>query len=465
MTVAAQMVRLIEEVSGIVIPEHDLTRLGQMVQARAEANDSTPERYLRQLRLDSAHPEWRTLLSLITVKESFLYRAPQQFRALAEQILPELTAKRVLRTLRAWCAGCARGEEATTLAIVLADSPHMAGWDWRILATDVDEAALDDARRGLYGGRAVATVPAHVLERFFEPRGQRYQLLPALRSRIEYRQLNLIRQPLEVPEAPFDLIFLRNVLIYFRVESQRRVLASVAEMLVPDGRFFVGPSESLAQRCDRLTPIDLGDCFCYRRCTDAERTTVELMPRPRPRSATAVARPERKPNEQAAKVSAPVATPTPAAAKQPAPGEALAPPAPTPETAAIHARIVEALSANRAGEARNLVGEWLPRLPEDAVIRAFMGLVHDVSGENEAAVQAYRAALYLEPRLSQVRYLLARCLERLGWQAPAQRELRQVLGMASGTQLLLPGSDRLGLPSVRQVETACRDALAKSKER
>ena len=263
---AVELARLVEEVSGNVVPPAHLPFLEQAAAARVRATGHRDlAAYVASLRRGALAGEWSALLPLVTINESYLYRTPQHFAALERVLLPALMAARAdRRRLRLWSAGCARGEEPATLAIVLAETPALAGWDWRILATDVDEVALAAARGGRFGERAVANVPPGHRERHFERQGGEYVLAPALRSRIEYRVLNLVHEPLVAAGGPFDVLFLRNVLIYFRPESQRRVAAAVAQHLAPDGRLFLGPAETLWQLTDALEPVDLGDCFCYR---------------------------------------------------------------------------------------------------------------------------------------------------------------------------------------------------------
>ena len=279
---AAELARMIEEVSGNVVPAAHLPFLAQAAETRVRATGHRDlAGYVASLRRGALTGEWSALLPLVTVNESYFFRTPQHFDALVRTVLPDLLAARAPgRRLRLWSAGCARGEEPATLAIVLAESPGAAGWDWRILATDVDEEALATARHGAYAERSVAQVAGPIRDRHFTRRGDQLVLSPALRAHIEYRVLNLVREPFADPGGPFDVVFLRNVLIYFRVESQRRVAAAVASTLAPDGVLFLGPAETLWQISDELEPVDLGDCFCYRRKRPHPPTSVTGDPGP-----------------------------------------------------------------------------------------------------------------------------------------------------------------------------------------
>ena len=202
--------------------------------------------YVRALAAHQIEGEWATLVSLVTIKESYFFRAPQQFDAILKSALPVLLrARAATRHLRIWSAACARGEEPATLAMLLADEPALAGWTWTIVATDLDDEALAGARLGLYGERAVAQVPPELLARWFTRRGKLFELDAALRSRISYQSLNLAHAPFALPFPECDLVLMRNVLIYFRRPLQRWVVSQVGRLLAPEGYLFLGASESV----------------------------------------------------------------------------------------------------------------------------------------------------------------------------------------------------------------------------
>jgi chemotaxis protein methyltransferase CheR len=272
-----QLAALVRERTGNVIPAARLSFLGEIAERRSRAAglDHTAD-YVRALAAGELPGEWRSLVPLLTIKESYFFRAPQQFEAIERQVLPRLLrARAASRRLRIWSAACARGEEPATLAMVLAEAPQLAGWDWQILATDLDEEALAGARRGLYGERAVSLVPPPLLERHFIRRGKLFELAPALRSRIDYRHLNLAAPPYLLPGevvdaedaanagTEHDLILLRNVLIYFPRDLQIWVMTHVSRVLSRRGMLFLGASETLWQIQDELEAVDLGTCYAY----------------------------------------------------------------------------------------------------------------------------------------------------------------------------------------------------------
>jgi chemotaxis protein methyltransferase CheR len=436
---AAELAELIESVSGVVVPERDLERLGVLAAARAGATgERVLSKYLARLRRDPGWEEWPVLLGRITNKESYLFRGQAQFEALEETILPELASRRPERRLRVWSAGCARGEEAATLAIVLADHPVVADWDWRILATDVDSGALNQASKGIFGRRAVSKVPPAALDRHFTRRGGHFELDPGLRERIDFRPLNLAARSLEVRGGPFDVIFLRNVLIYFRPVVQARVIAGIERELADDGSLFLGASESLFSLASRLDARDLGCCFCYHRRSE-----------PRPVGGTVDVK--EKGDSGAGEISAS------------GPREDTDSLRPRADNARLEEGIQEAAVALEAGdtaEALLTIDSLLKRHPENAVLHALQGLAHERAGTIEGAIQAYRAALYLDPDLVEVRFLLARSLAAAGRERRSIREYRGVLGSPGVVHAAAPAVlTRLGVPSGGSLEHACREAL------
>jgi len=434
-----EIVQLIENASGFVIGNQSIDGLASFVHERvARGGFAGVERYIDYLRRHPDSEEWRHILSKITIKESYLFRAHAQFEAFADTILGEIADRRADRRLRVWCAGCARGEEAATLAIVLADHPVVGTWQWSVLATDVDEAALADANRGFYGPRAVGRAPAATLERHFVRHDLRYELNPELRRRIEYRRLNLIEQPLDLAGELFDVVFLRNVLIYFRPEIQRRVIESVEEMLEPDGTVFLGPSESLIHLGTRLQARDLGDCFCYRRPPTsgeegADRVIADHAVRP---------------------------TPIPTAGPVPMPRISSDDADSAPSFDARLEAMIRALEEGRHQHAVAGLAALRHELPESAVAHALEGVAFERLADPEKAAYAYRAALYLAPEMDEVRFLLARVLEGLGRSRAAAREYRTALtGLGPASGFMTSILKRLGFPDHHQMSNLCRENI------
>jgi len=448
------LVTLIRERTGNVIPQSRYPYLEEVAQRRARGKGfPSVESYVAALESAALPAEWESLIPLVTIKESYFFRAPQQFEVIRREVLPRLLAARAqARHLRIWSAACARGEEPATLAILLSEEAELAGWSWSIVASDVDEEALAGARTGLYGDRAVAQVPENLLGRYFKRRGKLFELAADLRSRIDYRLVNLAHPPFDVPGAEYDLILLRNVLIYFRRPLQRRVVSQVGQYLSPEGYLFLGASETLWQIQDELEAVDLGSCFSYRH-------------RREPREA-----PPAKPAAPARKPPRPLPPPPPESRElreRTVRAAVVAPlPAPAPPPLALpslHDRLLEAargLAANRIDEAAQILGEVLAADPADPAAQALQGFLHDLTGRAEDAVTAYRAALYLDAALFQVRVLLADCLLRLGNRERAEHHYREVLAhLAGGRERSLPEFADLPFPDRARAKRRCRQVL------
>ncbi len=454
-----RLASLIERESGNVVPEGQYPYLREVAAERVRKTGfSELASYLDALEAGRLDREWRCLLPEITIKESYLFRIPKHFRALREEILPRLVENRTdQRTLRVWSAGCARGEEAGSLAVALADTPCVAGRQWRVLATDVDQIAIEQARSGEYSERAVARVPKHLLDRYFHRRGDKYLLSRELLDRIEFHPFNLFKDPLPYLDVPFDIIFLRNVLIYFRPESQRRVLGRIARRLAADGYLFLGHSETLWQLNEELEIVELTDCMAYRfpRPPDAPG---EQRPPSRRRGTTpaqraavrAALRLKKRISEQTEDQDDARLVERPASAD---PGGA-------PDSGQQIEAAVKALAANGIGVAKDLIQRRLKANSTDAHAHALQGLIHDLEGRARRAVAAYRAALFLEPDLYQIRFLLAGRLDHLGWSSRARSEYRHVLsGLESGRGHELTEHLPELLPSRDEAAQRCRRAL------
>jgi chemotaxis protein methyltransferase CheR len=435
-----EIAQLIETTSGFVVSERRYPTLQTFVIERVEQGGfSGVERYVDYLRRHPDSEEWRHILSKITIKESYLFRAQAQFDALSNTVFNEIAARRSRGRLRVWCAGCARGEEAATLAIVLADHPLVGDWSWSVLATDVDETALADARRGIYGSRAVSRVPAATLARYFERQGDRYQLDDELLRRIELRRLNLVDQPLELGERDFDVIFMRNVLIYFRPELQRRVVETVERALSEDGILFLGPSESLLHLGTRLKARDLGECFCYQRAvpTRGDESSAADVITPADRSSI-----------------------PPPGASRPGTESAHRSEPPPPFDLRLES-MIDALAHGDSGRAVAGLRALCHERPESAVAHALEGVALERNGDDPGAARAYRAALYLAPEMDEIRFLLAQVLERLGRTSASAREYRTALSGLGPADVYITGVlGRLGFPDSGQMSRTCREKLS-----
>ena len=242
-----RIVRLVYERSGITL--HDgkraliVARLHKMLKAGGFRSFSD---YVRHVETDPTGHELSVLIDAISTNHTSFFREDEHFRYLATQVVPALLAAD--RPVRVWCAACSTGQEPVTLAVTLMDAlPESHHGRIRLLASDISTRALKTASAGVYPMKVAATVPQHTLKTYFE-RGLgadegKARVRANVRRTIEYRRLNLIE--IDSLNESFDVVFCRNVMIYFDKAVQQRVVSMIERHLAPGGHLFIAHSESL----------------------------------------------------------------------------------------------------------------------------------------------------------------------------------------------------------------------------
>ncbi len=212
--------------------------------------------YLAYLRSPRGEAEMVEFINALTTNLTGFFREPHHFDYLARTVLPEVTRSHAGdRRIRFWSAGCSTGEEAYSMAMVVREAlPCLRAWDLKLLATDLDSSVVAKAERGCYAAQCVAGLSRSRTGKWIRPlAGDRVQVDAALRDLITFKQLNLIHEwPMR---GPFDLIFCRNVVIYFDRETQQRLFARYADILRDGGYLFLGHSESMLNLCSRFEPV------------------------------------------------------------------------------------------------------------------------------------------------------------------------------------------------------------------
>jgi chemotaxis protein methyltransferase CheR len=232
--------------------------------ARALALGSVTDLVAR-LRAGPANGLHRQVVEAMTTNETSFFRDILPFESLRREVLPELRRRRTAeRRLRLWSAACSTGQEPYCLAMLLCEQfGPPAGWDVRVVASDLSTEVLERARRGRYSQLEVSRgLPAPLLARYFQPQGAEWQVKDDVRRLVDYRQLNLIEPWPDLP--PLDVIFLRNVLIYFDVATKRQVLGRVRRLLRPDGYLFLGGAETTLNLDDAFERVEFQRAGCYR---------------------------------------------------------------------------------------------------------------------------------------------------------------------------------------------------------
>jgi chemotaxis protein methyltransferase CheR len=208
----------------------------------------------------------RKVVEAMTTNETSFFRDIHPFDALRQLVLPEILAsRRGTKRLVIWSAASSTGQEAYSIAMLLREHfPELLGWSVKILATDLSSAVLARARQGTYRQLEVNRgLPAEYLAKYFERRGAEWQINSDIRQLVEFRQLNLIEPWQAIPKV--DVVFLRNVLIYFDVAAKRAILERVRGVLEPDGVLFLGGAETTMHVDPAFERVAGAKSSCYRR--------------------------------------------------------------------------------------------------------------------------------------------------------------------------------------------------------
>ncbi|MEA1832198.1 protein-glutamate O-methyltransferase CheR [Methylobacterium durans] len=197
----------------------------------------------------------RAVVEAMTTNETFFFRDRVPFDLFRDTLLPgALTRRAAQRRLRIWCAASSTGQEPYSLAILLQEAaPRLQGWQVEIVATDLSTEVIEKAKLGLYSHFEVQRgLPVQMLLKYFTQVGEQWHIAPTIRSMVDYRPLNLLN-PFETL-GQFDIIYCRNVLIYFDAPTKADVLGRLAGCLAPDGALLLGAAETVIGLTDRLAP-------------------------------------------------------------------------------------------------------------------------------------------------------------------------------------------------------------------
>lgn len=195
------------------------------------------------------------VIEAMTTNETFFFRDKGPFDLFRDVLLPRYLAARAgSRRLRIWCAAASTGQEPYSLAMLLNEaSARLAGWQVQIVATDISTEVLEKAKAGMYNQFEVQRgLPIQLLVKYFKQNGDQWQISPQIRAMVDYRPLNLIKEFGHL--GTFDIIYCRNVLIYFDKPTKTDVLRRLANAMAPDGAVLLGAAETVIGLTDALAP-------------------------------------------------------------------------------------------------------------------------------------------------------------------------------------------------------------------
>ncbi|MCX7946693.1 MAG: protein-glutamate O-methyltransferase CheR [Hydrogenophilus sp.] len=225
-------------------------------------------RYFNLIRFQASGEELQNLINLMTVNETYFFREEYQFKCLVRSILPEITRrKKPGHPIRIWSIPSATGEEPYSIAIYLLENwPLLDQWDVEILSSDIDTDALAKAREGIYAYRSLQYLPASLLQKYFTPLPSgHYQISPMLRDVVQFSQVNLIDPVQTGYYRRLDVIFCRNLLIYFDDRSRAQAAQNLYDALNPGGYLCLGHSESMSRITSLFEIVKFPEAIIYRK--------------------------------------------------------------------------------------------------------------------------------------------------------------------------------------------------------
>ena len=237
---------LVRDKSAIVLEPSKTYLVESRLNPVARANGlASIEDLVDALRKPNSTKLTQAVIEAMTTNETSFFRDLHPFDALKTSILPTLLAARSReRVLNIWSNACSSGQEVYTIAMVLKENfPELGGWKVRLIASDLSTQILDKAREGIFNQTEVNRgLPLPMLLKYFQKNGLTWQIKEDVRKMVEFRQVNLVESFPQLP--PMDIVFLRNVLIYFAPETKRDILTKVKKVMRPDAVLFLGGAET-----------------------------------------------------------------------------------------------------------------------------------------------------------------------------------------------------------------------------
>ena len=421
----ADLAAWVERASGLVFEEGRRAGLAGLVASRIHALGAPDaQAYLGFLDRPEGTAERQLVFDRATIQETHFHRARPQIEALRDHVLPDVLARaaREGRPAVIWSAGCSTGEEPYTLAMLALEVAERLRLGHapppRILGTDVSASALAVAEGAVYSGRTVELADPAAVARWLRPvpDSGAYAVAPVVRSLVEWRPHNLVADPLPLPVSSVDLVVCRNVTIYFARATTQALVGRFHEVLADRGWLLLGHAETLWQVSDAFALAPVGDAFAYRK--EARRSSVPGAVPAREITPVTV-RPPRPPRP--ARAGRHRGHPADPVALSP-PSPSSLPPSPSPAPATGEAR--RALAEGRYAAAAQLATAAIDADPLDPDAYVVRGQALSTLGDDVAALDPLRKALYLAPAAGHAHFLLGAALNRLGDRDAAVKAFR-----------------------------------------
>ncbi|MEW6059951.1 MAG: CheR family methyltransferase [Actinomycetota bacterium] len=496
----ARFRELVAEKSGLELGENHRNNLERAIaQALADTGCRTTDAlYCLLADRQRGRVPLESFIASLTIGETHFFRNRPQFEALRDHVLPELIeARRHVRRLRVWSAGCASGEEPYSIAMLIHQLlPNLAAWNVTVLGTDINPRAMDKARRGVYGQWSFREVPPEIEQTYFRHSGSQRELVPEIREMVTFRYLNLVDDvfpSLLTNTVGMDIIFCRNVLIYFRKATIAGVVQRFHRALAPDGWLFVGNAEPpQAIAAPLFTAQNFPGTVAHRRASGSGPGPDAPAEYPEPVEVHEVAAPAAPvvpkvaPKKGAARPSARKAGQVRRQVVHPEPPkrEPAQPPEPDGREDGSLERLKsqaeadpkDAVSAYRVAKihasrleldaAEYWVGVAIARDPMMAQAHYLHGLIFQERGLPEPALVALRRSVCADPRFALGHFALGTLLRSRGQAARAQKAFDNVAALLEGRDIheLIPDGDGLTIGRLVELVSLQRTTAAATSE-
>jgi len=266
---------LVQERTGMVFNDDKGHLLDKLTPLVIERGFQSFLDYYYLLKYDAkADDEWRRVLDVVAVQETFFWREMDQIRALVDILVPQWVERHKGEPLRIWSAACATGEEPLTIAMALSEAGWFKKIPIEIQGTDGSDAGLKKARYGLFRDRALRNLPLAMRNKYFKQESEGWRIDPELHSRVNWDTANLVNRSQISMYATVPFIFCRNVFIYFSSETIRRVVRTFADYIQRPAYLFVGVSESLLKISNDFELLNIGEAFVYQRTAKRESLSI-----------------------------------------------------------------------------------------------------------------------------------------------------------------------------------------------
>jgi chemotaxis protein methyltransferase CheR len=272
-----QICKLLKQESGLVLsPDKAYLLESRLLPVARKWKLASFDDLAKALRANADVGLVRDVVEAMTTNESFFFRDTRPFEQFKEIVIPAMLKGRAdQKRIRVWSAACSSGQEPYSLAMILADlGAQIAGWQVEIVATDLSAEMLTRAREGIYSQFEVQRgLPINLLVKYFKQVGDRWQISDKLRAMVNFREFNLLTDPAAL--GRFDVVFCRNVLIYFDQDTKAKVLDGISRQMPADGFLFLGGAETVLGLTDKFQLLP------------GQRSVYGLVPKRAPMAATA----------------------------------------------------------------------------------------------------------------------------------------------------------------------------------